>query len=242
MVRHINSGTYVLIRSAFFPKFNGQQCSWALKRICRHNIFLNPSWFRRESTCRVNPVTCGEISILKPVRKSKNLYRATQRAWPDTRYGHTLRQGETIDILAIAQFVVRRHCVFMLRNTKPRRYDEQHNFLISEPDFSILCLNFWLVIRSALAEACLRAQFFFFSRSSSSSSSSFLSALCCSLPFSCYVPGTWHRYVATLLLLKKGFRCCCFSVPYLSAKTSSGFFSEAAINPLKFQEKKRVHN
>ena len=83
----------------------------------------------------------------------------------ETRYEHSLRHGESIDISSASpqSLHIKKYCVNIIPNTTLRYIDERHQ----TPDFgSLFCLafdsNFWPVIRSAFIQTFKRVPFCFF--------------------------------------------------------------------------------
>ena len=124
-----------------------------------HMSFWNSRWFRRKMPYRVNPVTYGDISIIRSVQNSeKSVERMTPSQGVNIPWGMAKR---SISSPSPNSLSIKRYEVNMIRDTKLRYDDERPKILISQLNLSFFYLIFWHVIRIALVYTLPRAHSFF---------------------------------------------------------------------------------
>ena len=130
----------IFIRSAFLHPFyhiiTPNSAPWFLspQRFCTCWKFWNPRWFRREMPCRVNPVTCGDMSILRSIQNSeKSVQRMTLILGVNIPWGMAKR---SISSRSPNSLSIKRYEVHPIRDTKSRYFDERLEVLISQLNLS----------------------------------------------------------------------------------------------------------
>ena len=112
--------------------------------------------------CRVDPVTHGDVSMLRSIQNSENsVGRMTLILGVNIPWGMT---KQSISSPWPNSLSIRRYEVHMIRDTKSRYYAERPKILISQLNSSFFCLIFSHVIRIALVYmlpvACVSSDFF----------------------------------------------------------------------------------